>query len=149
MEYDVFSATEITDTQLRSLTNRALRTTLKRIKKSATVQIIRTDATKDEWSNITMQQAQQEDDDLKLSLKWLRPRIPKLVFKHGRVNLSNEFHNGGPSTAVDNKSIDALRHMIETDRHVTYHEIQIHIKSLKIPLGNQYDHNHELKGCPQ
>ncbi|GBP05922.1 hypothetical protein EVAR_3204_1 [Eumeta japonica] len=45
-------------------------------------------------------------------------------FKRGCVNLSNEFRDGRPSTAVNNKNIDAVRRMIETDRHVTYREIQ-------------------------
>ncbi|GBP96760.1 hypothetical protein EVAR_68207_1 [Eumeta japonica] len=42
-------------------------------------------------------------------------------YKSGRINLSNEFRDGRPSTAVN---IDGVRRMIETDRHVTYHEIQ-------------------------
>ncbi|GBP76768.1 hypothetical protein EVAR_57293_1 [Eumeta japonica] len=37
-------------------------------------------------------------------------------FKRGRVNLSEEFRDGGPSTAVNTKNIDAVRPMIETDR---------------------------------
>ncbi|GBP06761.1 hypothetical protein EVAR_91705_1 [Eumeta japonica] len=44
-------------------------------------------------------------------------------FKRCRVNLCDEFRGGRPSTAVNNKSIDALRRMIETYRHVSYHEI--------------------------
>ncbi|GBP32753.1 Beta-glucuronidase [Eumeta japonica] len=47
-----------------------------------------------------------------------------LEFKRGRINLSDEFRDGRPSTAVNNKNIDAVRRMIETDRRVTYHEIQ-------------------------
>ncbi|GBP60500.1 Putative uncharacterized protein FLJ37770 [Eumeta japonica] len=45
-------------------------------------------------------------------------------FKRGRFSLSGEFRDGRPSTAVNNKNIDAVRRMIETDRHVTYHEIR-------------------------
>ncbi|GBP55879.1 hypothetical protein EVAR_89705_1 [Eumeta japonica] len=45
-------------------------------------------------------------------------------FKRGRVNLSDKFRDGRPSSAMNNKNIDAVRHMIETDRHVTYHNIQ-------------------------
>lgn len=45
-------------------------------------------------------------------------------FKRGRINLSDESRDGRPSTAVTNKNIDAVRRMIETDRHVTYHEIR-------------------------
>ncbi|GBP26714.1 hypothetical protein EVAR_23485_1 [Eumeta japonica] len=45
-------------------------------------------------------------------------------FKRGRVNLSDEFRDDRPSTAVNNKNIDAVRRMIETDRHVTIHNIR-------------------------
>ncbi|GBP56099.1 hypothetical protein EVAR_43863_1 [Eumeta japonica] len=44
-------------------------------------------------------------------------------FKRGRVNLSDEFRS---SSAVINKSIDAVRPMIETDWHVTYHTRREH-----------------------
>ncbi|GBP25996.1 hypothetical protein EVAR_84556_1 [Eumeta japonica] len=44
-------------------------------------------------------------------------------FKRGCVNLSKELHDGRPSTVVINRNINAVRRMIETDRHVTYHEI--------------------------
>ncbi|GBP45225.1 Histone-lysine N-methyltransferase SETMAR [Eumeta japonica] len=44
-------------------------------------------------------------------------------FKRVRVSLSDEFRDDRPSTAVNNKNIDAARHMIGTDRHVTYYEI--------------------------
>ncbi|GBP05431.1 hypothetical protein EVAR_2966_1 [Eumeta japonica] len=37
-------------------------------------------------------------------------------FKRGRVNLNDEFRDGRPFTA-ENKTIDAVRRMIETDRH--------------------------------
>ncbi|GBP35035.1 hypothetical protein EVAR_75237_1 [Eumeta japonica] len=36
---------------------------------------------------------------------------------------SDEFRDSRPSTAVNNKNIDAVRRMIKTDRHVTYHKI--------------------------
>ncbi|GBP60198.1 hypothetical protein EVAR_81343_1 [Eumeta japonica] len=45
-------------------------------------------------------------------------------FKRGRVNLSDKFLDDRPSTVVNNKNIDAVRRMMETDRHVTYHEIR-------------------------
>ncbi|GBP94942.1 hypothetical protein EVAR_86560_1 [Eumeta japonica] len=45
-------------------------------------------------------------------------------FKRGRVNLSDEFRDGHPSTAVTNKNIDVVLSMIEADGHVTYHEIR-------------------------
>ncbi|GBP08842.1 hypothetical protein EVAR_78244_1 [Eumeta japonica] len=44
--------------------------------------------------------------------------------KRGRVNLSDKFRDGRPSTALNNKNIDAVRRII-TDRHVTNHEIQV------------------------
>ncbi|GBP81610.1 hypothetical protein EVAR_21240_1 [Eumeta japonica] len=44
-------------------------------------------------------------------------------FKRGLVYLSDEFRDGRPSTALNNKNIDVVRRMIETDRHVSYHEI--------------------------
>ncbi|GBP42157.1 Ecdysteroid UDP-glucosyltransferase [Eumeta japonica] len=40
------------------------------------------------------------------------------------VTMNDEFRNGRPSIAINNKTIDAIRHMIEADRHVTYHEIR-------------------------
>ncbi|GBP96626.1 ATP-dependent DNA helicase PIF6 [Eumeta japonica] len=45
-----------------------------------------------------------------------------LEFKRGRLNLSDEFCDGLPFTAVKNKNAEAVRHIIETDRHVTYHQ---------------------------
>ncbi|GBP34921.1 hypothetical protein EVAR_26512_1 [Eumeta japonica] len=57
-------------------------------------------------------------------------------FKRDHVNLSDEFRDGRPSKAVINKNIDAVRRMIETDRHVTYHEIRA---SLGIGLINNVD----------
>ncbi|GBP20263.1 hypothetical protein EVAR_82136_1 [Eumeta japonica] len=41
-------------------------------------------------------------------------------FKCVRVNLYDEFRDGGRSTAVSNKNIDAVRHMIKTDRNETW-----------------------------
>ncbi|GBP48023.1 hypothetical protein EVAR_83725_1 [Eumeta japonica] len=40
-----------------------------------------------------------------------------LNLKRGRVSLSNDFPDGRPSSAVDNKNIDPVRRMIETDSH--------------------------------
>ncbi|GBP49941.1 Autophagy-related protein 16-1 [Eumeta japonica] len=45
-------------------------------------------------------------------------------FNRGRVNLSSKFRNDRTSTAV-NKNIDSARRMIETDGHVTHHEIRL------------------------
>ncbi|GBP32593.1 hypothetical protein EVAR_25952_1 [Eumeta japonica] len=45
-------------------------------------------------------------------------------FKHGLINLNDEFLDGRPSTAVNNKNMDSVRRMIATDRHVTYYDIR-------------------------
>ncbi|GBP12972.1 hypothetical protein EVAR_79310_1 [Eumeta japonica] len=45
-------------------------------------------------------------------------------FKRGRVNLGHEFRDGSPPIDVNNKKINAVRRMIETQRHMIYHEIQ-------------------------
>ncbi|GBP59543.1 Protein real-time [Eumeta japonica] len=42
-------------------------------------------------------------------------------FKRGHVNISDEFCDGRPSTNVKN---NAVHSMIETDKHVIYHEIR-------------------------
>ncbi|GBP75310.1 hypothetical protein EVAR_19959_1 [Eumeta japonica] len=39
-----------------------------------------------------------------------------------RVNLSDEFRDGPPFTAVNNKNINVVRRMIGTEKHVTYHK---------------------------
>ncbi|GBP44224.1 Putative uncharacterized protein FLJ37770 [Eumeta japonica] len=46
-------------------------------------------------------------------------------FKRGCVNLSDEFRDGRLSTFVNNKNIDAVRRMVESDRHVNNHGIRI------------------------
>ncbi|GBP36936.1 hypothetical protein EVAR_23239_1 [Eumeta japonica] len=51
-------------------------------------------------------------------------------YKRSRVNLRDEFRDGRPSTAVNNKNIDVAYSKIKIDRHVTYHEIQA---SLRMP----------------
>ncbi|GBP77930.1 hypothetical protein EVAR_26540_1 [Eumeta japonica] len=38
-----------------------------------------------------------------------------------RVERDGELGDGRSSTVVDNKIVDALRHMIKTDQHITYH----------------------------
>ncbi|GBP85511.1 Histone-lysine N-methyltransferase SETMAR [Eumeta japonica] len=45
-------------------------------------------------------------------------------FKRDRVNLSDEFRSDCPSTALNNKNIDTVRCMIETDRYLIYHGIR-------------------------
>ncbi|GBP51179.1 hypothetical protein EVAR_98003_1 [Eumeta japonica] len=47
-----------------------------------------------------------------------------IEFKRGRVNLSGEFCDGRPSTAANSKNVVAIRCVIETDSHVTYHEFR-------------------------
>ncbi|GBP29070.1 hypothetical protein EVAR_10886_1 [Eumeta japonica] len=44
--------------------------------------------------------------------------------KRGRVNFGDELRDGRLSSVVNNKNIDAVRRMIKTIRHVTYHAIQ-------------------------
>ncbi|GBP45176.1 hypothetical protein EVAR_25881_1 [Eumeta japonica] len=39
------------------------------------------------------------------------------------VSISDEFHDRHSFAAVNNKNIDAVRRMIETDRNVTYREV--------------------------
>ncbi|GBP39099.1 Putative calcium-binding protein CML23 [Eumeta japonica] len=53
-----------------------------------------------------------------------RRPVDTTEFKHDRVNLSDEFLDDHPSITVNNKNIDAARHLIETNRHVTYHAIR-------------------------
>ncbi|GBP46577.1 hypothetical protein EVAR_21733_1 [Eumeta japonica] len=45
-------------------------------------------------------------------------------FKRGRVNPSDEFNIGRSSTVVNDKNIDSVRRIIETDRHVTCYQIR-------------------------
>ncbi|GBP73300.1 hypothetical protein EVAR_52826_1 [Eumeta japonica] len=44
--------------------------------------------------------------------------------KRGRINLGDKFLDGHSSTAVTNENIDVMRCMIETGRHVMYHDIR-------------------------
>lgn len=46
------------------------------------------------------------------------------LFRFGRTSLEDESREGRPSTAVIPENIDAVRSMIEQDRHCTYREIQ-------------------------
>lgn len=64
-------------------------------------------------------------------------------FNRGRSSLSDEHREGRPSTAVTTENIDAVRNMIETDRHVTYHEIQA---SLGIGASQVHSILHEHLG---
>ncbi|GBP12639.1 hypothetical protein EVAR_71962_1 [Eumeta japonica] len=50
-----------------------------------------------------------------------------LVTEFQMLFMRDEFCDGRLSTAADNINIDAVRLMIETDRHVTYHEAQTSI----------------------
>ena len=45
-------------------------------------------------------------------------------FQRGRTFLGDEFREGRPSTSVVATNVDAVREMIERDRHITYREIQ-------------------------
>ncbi|GBP63776.1 hypothetical protein EVAR_40376_1 [Eumeta japonica] len=56
-------------------------------------------------------------------------------FKHSHLNLSNRFRDDRPSTAVNNKNIDAMRRIFKTDRHVTYHEIRTSLEPCRRQLA--------------
>ncbi|EGI62252.1 FLJ37770-like protein [Acromyrmex echinatior] len=45
-------------------------------------------------------------------------------FQRGRTFLCDEFREGCPSTSVVAANVNAVREMIERDRHMTYREIQ-------------------------
>ncbi|CAK1598303.1 unnamed protein product [Parnassius mnemosyne] len=45
-------------------------------------------------------------------------------FQRGRVKLSDDPCQGRPKTAVTQENVDAVRKLVEEDRHVTYREIQ-------------------------
>ena len=45
-------------------------------------------------------------------------------FQRGRTFVSDEFREGRPSTSIVATNADAVREMIERDRHITYREIQ-------------------------
>jgi len=45
-------------------------------------------------------------------------------FQRGRIFLSDEFREGRPSTSIVATNVDAMREMIERDRHIIYREIQ-------------------------
>ncbi|GBP70606.1 Histone-lysine N-methyltransferase SETMAR [Eumeta japonica] len=64
-------------------------------------------------------------------------------FKRGQVNLSDEFRDRRTSNAVNDKNIDAERRMIETDRHVIYHEIRT---SLSIGMSQIQSMLHKYLG---
>ncbi|GBP73157.1 hypothetical protein EVAR_59046_1 [Eumeta japonica] len=54
-------------------------------------------------------------------------------FKRGRISLSDEFHDGHPYIAVNNKNIDDVHRMIEIERCVTYHEIWTSFHTINPP----------------
>ena len=45
-------------------------------------------------------------------------------FQRGSTFLSDEFREDRPSMSVVTTNVDAVREMIERDRHITYREIQ-------------------------
>lgn len=59
-------------------------------------------------------------------------------FKRGRTNVSDKFREGRPRTAVVPANIDAVKQMIEMDRHATYREIEaslgINVKQIHLIL---------------
>ncbi|GBP18463.1 Glutathione S-transferase 1 [Eumeta japonica] len=76
-----------------------------------------------------------------LFYKWLAES------KRRRINPSDEFCEGRPSTAVNQRNVDAVRRMVETDRHMTYHEIRasLDISMSQIQLNQSY---RNIKGYP-
>ncbi|GBP30673.1 hypothetical protein EVAR_75894_1 [Eumeta japonica] len=65
------------------------------------------------------------------------PQKQSLKCKRGCVNLSDEFRDGRPSTAVNKKNIDTVYCTIETERHVIYHEIRasLDIEVVHVPTS--------------
>ena len=61
-------------------------------------------------------------------------------FKRGRHYLKDEPHTGRPKSAVVPETIDAVRRMIEEDRHITYREIE---PCLGIGASSAYQILHE------
>ena len=45
-------------------------------------------------------------------------------FNQGRSSLQDEFREGHPKSVVVPKTVDAVRQLIQQDRHVTYREIE-------------------------
>ena len=69
-------------------------------------------------------------------------------FKLDRVSLSDESREGRPITAITPESIDAVRKMIEEDRHTTYVEIEACL-SITAPSIHTilHEHLHVRKLC--
>lgn len=64
-----------------------------------------------------------------------------LEFQRGRRNVSDESREGRPLTEVVATNIDAVRKLIELDRHVTYREIQATL-GIGMTQINQILHEH-------
>ncbi|GBP42967.1 Putative fatty acyl-CoA reductase CG5065 [Eumeta japonica] len=60
-------------------------------------------------------------------------------FKRSRVNLSDEFRDGRPSIAVNNKNIDSVRGMIETTEHRTVF-CDRNSRDYRFPRGTTFAH---------
>ena len=65
------------------------------------------------------------------------------VFKFGRTSLKDEPREGRPKSVVVTENIDAVRKLIEEDRHVTYLEIEA---SLGISATSTHKILHEHLG---
>ncbi|KAG5310828.1 SETMR methyltransferase, partial [Acromyrmex insinuator] len=69
-------------------------------------------------------------------------------FQHGRTFLCDEFREGRPSTSVVATNVDAVREMIERDRHMTYREIQVSLGiDMKAIHTILHDHLNVRKLC--
>ncbi|GBP83584.1 Putative uncharacterized protein FLJ37770 [Eumeta japonica] len=63
------------------------------------------------------------------------------IFKRGCINLNDEFRDGRPSTAMNNKNIDSVRRIIETNRYLTYDDIRTSL-GIGINLIQSIVHKH-------
>ncbi|XP_052753346.1 histone-lysine N-methyltransferase SETMAR-like [Galleria mellonella] len=72
----------------------------------------------------------------------MTPRLFPLFneFKRGNTNLTDDVHEGRPSTATTEDNISVVRHMIETDKRVTYQQIRA---SLGIGMSQVHKILHE------
>ncbi|GBP45960.1 hypothetical protein EVAR_41262_1 [Eumeta japonica] len=66
---------------------------------------------------------------------------------HHIPHTGDEFRDGRPSTAVNNKNIDAVRRMIETDMYVTYHAIQAALAERRFTVSSPPEWDHPLAGA--
>ena len=66
-------------------------------------------------------------------------------FSRGRKNLSDDFREGRPKSAVTSENIDAVRKLIATDRHETYDKIETSLKISRIRMHSILHYHLEVK----